>query len=88
MVLLITGLPHAGCLKLNVDAAISRDNSSVFVGGAVRDSSGVVVGVLCKKLMDLKSPLMPECMALKAGLGFVFWQRWSINSAETDYKML
>lgn len=76
--------PHVGHLKVNVDAEVGTVKGFISVGAVVRDSGGLVVACLSKRLIGNFSPHVAECLALREWLEFAKPSGLQIDVAETD----
>ncbi|GMN68400.1 hypothetical protein TIFTF001_037459 [Ficus carica] len=76
--------PSLGHLKLNVDAGCREECGFVGVGAVVRDSDGVVIACLARKLVGSFPPLTAEFLALREGLEFVASCGVRVSEVETD----
>ncbi|PON56414.1 Ribonuclease H-like domain containing protein [Parasponia andersonii] len=62
--------PDVGCLKLNIDVAISEDYGWIGIGAVVRDLTGRILAVCCKKLKGLFDSYTIKLLAMRESLYF------------------
>ncbi|PON60600.1 Ribonuclease H-like domain containing protein, partial [Parasponia andersonii] len=62
--------PGFGALKVNVNAAFSKDGNSIGVGMVIRDHLGSVRAALSTRLQGAYSVFLAECVAVREGLRF------------------
>lgn len=56
--------PATGWLKVNVDAAIFRDDN-IRCDAVIRDAQGTFMGTMCKKIEGVWRPKEAEAIAMK-----------------------
>ncbi|KAJ1425214.1 Ribonuclease H-like superfamily [Sesbania bispinosa] len=75
--------PTGDTLKINIDASWSPTNNYVAIGVVVRDSGGLLVSGLAKKIAA-PSPLIAEALALREAIHLAHNLQWSKCLFESD----
>ncbi|KAJ1437012.1 Ribonuclease H-like superfamily [Sesbania bispinosa] len=75
--------PKGDTLKINIDASWSPTNKYVAIGVVVRDSGGLLVSGLAKKIAA-PSPLVAEALALREAIQMAHNLQWSKCLFESD----
>ena len=71
-------------LKLNMDAACRPGAEFIGVGACTRDSEGIVLACLARRMFDTFSLHLAEGLALREGLAFTRSCGFKLNSVESD----
>ncbi|GAA0175042.1 hypothetical protein LIER_28299 [Lithospermum erythrorhizon] len=65
--------PDAELVKINVDAAFWKTTNSGNLGVVCRLHNGSFGGAACYRITHVTSPLLAECLALRAGYVVAHW---------------
>lgn len=79
--------PKDGWIKLNVDAAVFRNNN-IGCGVVLRDAQGRFLGARCKRVEGAWRPREAEAIALKKALSWLVTLGYTTCEIETDSKIL
>lgn len=77
-----------GVLKLNIDVAMDFVNRRMGVGWVIRDSEGVVKGVVRSKMEGLFTVREAEAMGVRKALSWIKSKGWSGIIVETDAQVV
>lgn len=69
---------------LNVDTTTIPKGSHLGIGAVIRDSRGLVVGAMPKKLRGSFDAFIIECLALREGLQFQSKSKLILHKAKYD----
>ena len=80
--------PPPGFYKVNVDAATFKDTKATGIGVVIRDSLGMVVAALCRKLEAPLGPIEAKSKALEARILFALCHGYPTVVLEGDSQVL
>uniref|UniRef100_A0A803P4J2 RNase H type-1 domain-containing protein n=1 Tax=Cannabis sativa TaxID=3483 RepID=A0A803P4J2_CANSA len=86
--LAMTPKVKAGSLKLNVDAAIDGETSTISLGALVRDSDGFPLGCFAKPLTGFFSPKEAEALAIPYVLKWCLELGFFVSFVESDAEII
>uniref|UniRef100_A0A803PDX1 Uncharacterized protein n=2 Tax=Cannabis sativa TaxID=3483 RepID=A0A803PDX1_CANSA len=73
-----------GAYKLNVDASLDVNSNTIGIGTIVRDTTGNVLGCLCKSLFGTFPVILAEVVALMVALDWSFTLGLPLHVVESD----
>ncbi|KAM6580851.1 hypothetical protein CsatA_004625 [Cannabis sativa] len=76
--------PPLGSYKLNVDASLDVNSNTIGIGAIVRDTTGNVLGCLCRSLFGNFTVILAEAVALMVALDWSLTLGLPLHVVESD----